>query len=536
MPARGRGGVAGAALLVALLCLLAAAASASAADPAEGLYQPNRVDVIKLDLPPAAITSLEAESDKYVKGTFSLASTQGTPGTVGSFSTPQEVEVKLKGDASFRSLSGKSAFKLKFPKAGPFLGLRKMTLNNMVEDPSMTHETLAYTAFRAAGVPSPRTSFAYVYLNGVDYGLHLDIETLDKVALEKRFGAFVEPPQHLYEGESGADVRPTGALEFEIDEGGADRSDLEALIAATNSAGATPWSDRVAPFVDFDEMTRMWAVEKYVGEFDGYASGEDPFQPNNYYLYSDPSGRFQMFPWGTDETWKEGNHLDFGEGHGLLFTHCLDDTACTAEYREALSVSCGAIGTSGLDALAVSTAALLAPWQQLEQGNGNRHEHDLGEIADGVTETRDFVATRPAEAAAFLGAPCHTTPPPSPPVTGGGGPAAISTSATSAATRSFGVGRARLVGRTLKTELTLQRAGTVSQRATIVTADGPVVACRKQIEEQAGDLTLSCPLTRPVRERLQARWLRATLVTTFIPSSGAAEAITRTIHLPRLAR
>ena len=303
--------------------------------------------------------------------------------------------MKLKGDASFRSLSGKSAFSLNFPKAGPFLGLRKMTLNNMVEDPSMTHETLAYTAFRAAGVPSPRTSFAYVYLNGVDYGLHLDIETLDKVALEKRFGAFVEPPQHLYEGESGADVRPTGALEFEIDEGGADRSDLEALIAATNSAGATPWSDRVAPFVDFDEMTRMWAVEKYVGEFDGYASGEDPFQPNNYYLYSDPSGRFQMFPWGTDETWKEGNHLDFGEGHGLLFTHCLDDTACTAEYREALSVSCGAIGTSGLDALAVSTAALLAPWQQLEQGNGNRHEHDLGEIADGVTETRDFARHPP---------------------------------------------------------------------------------------------------------------------------------------------
>ena len=53
MPARGRGGVAGAALLVALLCLLAAAASASAADPAEGLYQPNRVDVIEARSPAA---------------------------------------------------------------------------------------------------------------------------------------------------------------------------------------------------------------------------------------------------------------------------------------------------------------------------------------------------------------------------------------------------------------------------------------------------------------------------------------------------
>ena len=283
----------------------------------------------------------------------------------------------------------------------------------------------------------------------------------------------------------------------------------------------------------------MWAVEKYVGQYDGYTSGESPFQPNNYYLYSDPSGRFQMLPWGTDETWQEKNHLDFDTGHGLMFSHCLDDAACVATYRDALSVSCGAIGAANLDALAASTAALLAPWQQLEQGNGARHEHDPGEIADGVSETRDFIASRPAEAAEFLGAPCHTTLPPIVPATDPGTTSTASTVAPSAlpTLSALSVGKAKLVGRALKTELSLGSAGTVSQRGTIDTADGPIVACRKQVTiDGPQDRSLSCPLTRPARERLQARWLRATLVTTFTFSSGASEVVTRSVHLPRLAQ
>ena len=50
-------------------------------------------------------------------------------------------------------------------------------------------------------------------------------------------------------------------------------------------------------------MTRMWAVERYLGHWDGYTT------KNNYYLVSDPSGRFQMLPWGTDQTWVERPRL-----------------------------------------------------------------------------------------------------------------------------------------------------------------------------------------------------------------------------------
>ena len=126
------------------------------------------------------------------------------------------VGIRLKGGTgSFRPLSGKAAFKIKFNFENPkgekgkkFLGLKKLTLNNMVQDPSMIHENLIYQAFRAVGVSASRTGYAYVRVNGDDYGLHLNIENVDDVALGKRFGTFQKPPQHLYEGEYGDDVKP----------------------------------------------------------------------------------------------------------------------------------------------------------------------------------------------------------------------------------------------------------------------------------------------------------------------------------------
>ncbi|HEV7399350.1 MAG TPA: CotH kinase family protein [Solirubrobacterales bacterium] len=275
------------------------------------MYEPGTVAVIDLTLTAPEKVKLEAEPDKYVKGTFSLSKTDGTPSGIETplTPTPLAVEIRLKGNVlgSFRTLDGKAGFKLKFKKTEPFLGLRKMTLNNMVEDPSMIHETLAYSVFRRAGIAAPRTGFADVRLNGKDFGTYLNLENLDKVNLERWFGKFEEPPQHLYEGEYGVDVTPgvetlTGKEGgYEVDEGKEeDIADLKALVAAVNGSKGPGWSASVAPVADLEEMTRMWAVEKYIGHWDGYSGEAAPLKPNNYYLYSDAAGRFQMLPWGTD--------------------------------------------------------------------------------------------------------------------------------------------------------------------------------------------------------------------------------------------
>lgn len=420
-------------LVLSIVAALAAAPNAAVAaeDPALAtVYDPATVGVIDLTLSSEAIAALEAEPDEDVKGTFSYAITDGTPGgseTVLTSPNPTKVEVHLKGSVggSFRPITGKAAFKLKFKAAETFLGLRKMTLNNMVQDDSMIHEALAYSTFAAAGVPSSRSGYAYVRLNGEDLGLYANVETLDKVALEKHFGPFQKPPQHLYEGEKGHDVTVGGAAAFEVDEGeDADLSDLEALIAAANGAGEEPWSTRVEPYLDLTEMTRMWAVEKYIDHWDGYSGHAlAGLRPHNYYLYSDASGRFQMLPWGADQTYiptigvgTPGREVLFdGEG-GLLFDLCLEDEACARLYWEALDEVTAVVADLDPGTLAADTAALLAPWEQLEREEG-RPQFTAEQVEEGVDVSRDFIAGRDAEARAWLDA---NQPPPPTEEPGGG--------------------------------------------------------------------------------------------------------------------
>jgi hypothetical protein len=393
-------------VLAAVFCAAAVIAPAAVADEAAQIYEPETVNVIHLGLSPEAEAALELEPDEYVKGTFSMATTDGTPGGEETLLTPSpmKVEVRLKGSASFEPLTGKAAFKLKFKKTERFLGLRKMTLNNMHEDASMIHETLAYASYRATGVPAPRTSFAYLYVNGEDFGLELNVETVDADMLEKRFGSFDSETQHLYEGEDGTDVIPGDAPEFEVDEGEEGNiADLEALIEAVNSEGPEPWSTRVAPFADLGEMTAQWAVEKYIGHWDGYAGqpGQNGHQPNNYYLASLPGGEFRMLPWGTDETFQQNRHIPFEGRAGVLFNFCMEDPACESTYWRSLDAAVTAIEGLDLDAMAARLADLQAPWQQIEKGN-DRHRWDIEHIEDGVAETRDFLTSRPEEARDWL--------------------------------------------------------------------------------------------------------------------------------------
>ncbi len=372
-------------------------------------------------------------------------------------------------------------------------------------------------------MPASRTGYAYVYVDGEDYGVHLNIETLDRIGLEKRFGAFQEG-QHLYESEYGADVTPGDAGLFEIDEGDGDRDDLEALIDVVNSSSPSSW----APVADLNEMTRMWAVEKYIGQWDGYAGMEATWLPNNYYLYSDPNGVFQMLPWGNDESLQQEYHLPFDGPAGLMFDRCLADAACRALYRQSVAAVRDAIATMNLDALAVKSAALLAPWQAMEDVQSTREEWELEEIADGVAETRAFLASRPAEAAAWLGGEAEQ----------GGQPAGLPSAAAqpdkSRPTQSVRVGKVRVARGVLRTRVRLWASGTLVQRAKVSTGKGARVICLDRLRvNRARTVTLRCRLPASVRERLRQGPLGITVATHFASPGGRPENHSRWIVLPR---
>lgn len=498
------------------------AAAEPPADPVAWLFDPAAVVEIDLGLPQESIEVLEVEpEEEYQPATFTLKAGTQTWG-------PFEVGARLKGGiGSFRPLAGKAAFKLKFDElvdGQTFFGLEKLTLNNMVQDPTMVREALAYEAFRAVGVPASRTGYAFVRVNGEAYGLYLNIEVLDSVSLPRWFSS----TRHLYEGAYGTDVAPGAAAAFEVDEGKkSNREDLEALIAAAGDE-AGDWSDGMAAVADLEQMTRMWAVERYIGHDDGYAGREDALKPNNYYLHSGDlgadAGVFQMLPWGTDQTW--GHRLEFDQPAGLLFDRCLADASCAATYREALEQTGSALGALDLDARALELAATVAPWQALE--SAPRREHSPAAVAAALTAMRSFIADRPRELAEWLQpAPVGSleegagasAPPPSP-----GPPRRLG---------KLRVGATKLVAGEVVTPVELPTPGAVVKRVSVRSSGRSVRACSVRVRRaRPGPATLRCALPTAIRRRAGHGALALMVRIGFTSAAAAPQSTLRRLVVP----
>ena len=113
--------------------------------------------------------------------------------------TYKKVGIRYAGDITyFASSQGlKRPLKIDFAKFGDqkFHGLTSLQLHAMPMDPAKGREVVAYSVFRAAGVPAPRTAFAEVTLTvpgkyDKEYlGLYVVVENVDKAFLEDRFGS-----------------------------------------------------------------------------------------------------------------------------------------------------------------------------------------------------------------------------------------------------------------------------------------------------------------------------------------------------------
>lgn len=245
---------------------------------------------------------------------------------------PYRVGVHLKGAwGSWRDITGKAAFKIKmdaFVKGQTLFGITKMTLNNMVQDGSYIHEVLTYRLFRAVGVPAPRTGFADVTLNGINYGLHLNVETVNPEMLRRWNitssqmvkGAVPTFPD-FWNG-----YEPNFAIESGIK---TSYTMLTKLIEANQLEGDAWWTE-IQKVADIKEMTLEWATEIYTGHWDGYIRNR-----NNYYVNFDDSGKATMLPWGTDQTW--GGSYNYFESAGLMLNKCFGSTQCTEMYRQSMA-------------------------------------------------------------------------------------------------------------------------------------------------------------------------------------------------------
>lgn len=299
---------------------------AEGADPAAPLFDPLKIYRVDLTASANAVNAVNADTTHQ---TFQ-------PGTVlisgnGLSMEPIDIAWRLKGYlGSFRTLDRKAAFKIKIDfdtahKSQRLLGLKKLTLNNMVQDPTMAHEATAYKMFREMNIPAPRVGYARVYLNGIDYGLHAIVETVDSAMLKRWFPV----TSHLYEGTMPQDLVLPIKLQHDI---GAKTSDtlITAVAEASKLTGIT-WWNRFKTLVDVNEVTRMWATEVYIGHWDGYGVGR-----NNYYVHFDGDGKMRLLPWGTDMTFENTVSLRSPLIKGTLLKKCFTVTACKTMYLNAL--------------------------------------------------------------------------------------------------------------------------------------------------------------------------------------------------------
>ncbi len=322
----------------------------SSLDPSDLLFDGSAVRRLDISLPQASRDALASDPYTYVEGAVSFRGATLSP-----------VGVRIKGQSgSYRPLTGKSALKIDMTSFGGtarLAGLDKLTLNNMVQDGSLVHETLAYTQFRDMGVPAPRTAHLAVYLDGEYRGIYLHVESADELFLARWFD---DAEGNLYEGEYGEDLTLDSYTRLEQDERGAndpdDYSDLAALAALLDEDPDEALVETLEALVDVDEVLDMWAVEVMIGHWDGYF-----WYPNNYRVYHDPStGRLSLLPWGTDQTYDYKGDVEAADG--ALARWCLQIPSVRARYLLALWRAADRMQALPLDALATDTHALVAPW------------------------------------------------------------------------------------------------------------------------------------------------------------------------------
>ena len=238
----------------------------------------------------------------------------------------------------------KRSWKVEFESRGGddrLVGMSRLNLKAMYNDPSQMREALAWRLFDTVGIPSPRHTYGKLAINGRYRGLFSLIEQVDGRFLKDHFGK--NDKGNLYKAYCG-DLG-CATLEHRVDGGGDDsgrqyrspadsddatyrlktneddqaanaHEDLAALIRTINGVGlqwgdgrfdADEFRDTVERIMNAKAFLRWAGANLLLGGWDNYFA-----TPANYYLYNsghqgDEDGfvgspYFTFIPWDYDNS------------------------------------------------------------------------------------------------------------------------------------------------------------------------------------------------------------------------------------------
>ena len=216
----------------------------------------------------------------------------------------------------------------RYTTGGRFLGLKSLVLDNLTQDQSGIHESVAMAFYARLGIPASRELHTRLYVNGNYWGLYTIVESVDKEMLARVFGSIGDDVQNdgwLYEFKwqdnwffsyLGQELREyMYRFEATTHESKSDEEKyrpIENLIRVANNTPPDRYNVEVGPKLDLAQAVRFIAAQVFLGETDGFLGG---FGINNFYLYRlENSDKHVLIAWDADNTFY---HPEFPTNSGM---------------------------------------------------------------------------------------------------------------------------------------------------------------------------------------------------------------------------
>jgi len=325
------------ALALALTCLLlspltsAQPAGTAAAPAANPLFQDARVITVNLTFTPQEFAALRpirvaggGSRESWLQGAEGhrngLSASRGiefpyvhATATIDG-RTIRDIGVRYKGNGTFNlgQRVNKTSFKLDldhYVKGQRLAGVKMLNLHSNVTDASYSNEVLAFRAFRDAGVPAPRTTYARLTITvpgkytGAYYGLFTLTENPDEPFVVDRglpaTGAIFKPVTNSPFRDLGRDwARYNQTYDPKTPLTPAQKQRVMEFAAIVTNGSDAQFTAAAADYLDLDNAARYLAVTVWLSDLDGIlGSGQ------NYYLYLDPrTNRFSFMAWDQDHS------------------------------------------------------------------------------------------------------------------------------------------------------------------------------------------------------------------------------------------
>ena len=349
-----------------------------------------------LQISDAGIASLRAAPTTWVQATLTF---QGRAyGPVG---------VNLKGTSSFQPIDQKPAFRVninEFVKGARLFGLKEILLNNMVQDPSMIHERLAYWIGRQIGtVPTPRCNHSWVTMNGAALGLYATVEEAKDTMMASSFadasgGVFTI---------NYADFSTKYLPNFQYQDGTNDTTLITETMSALTQQPASAATAAAGQFVNLHEFARYWALMVLTAHWGGWPYAPDPEPVGaNARIYADPTSKQLYFiPQGINDAYETGDFDFIAKLKSKLAKDCARTPSCFQDFGGQLMEILGKAQQLNWTSEAARVSAQIASFVPMD----TKKPYSDADVAMYQQQVVNFMNSRSASISQYLVAPASTS-------------------------------------------------------------------------------------------------------------------------------